>query len=707
MGTPELPMPDGLVLRPFRGVRFAVEDPAKVTSPPYDLISDADVDALLDSHPNNVVRLILPRSPRSDSSTKSPAPHRQQEPGATPGARISPSTAPHRPSADGEPTTTEQQASTPPTPSDAGLETRYAEARDTLRAWLDTGVLVADDVPALYVYEQSGPNVLQRGLIGDVGLADPGQRIILPHEDVMPGPITDRLALMSTTQANLEPIFLLYNGDNGTATRLVNEVASKRHPLVSAHTEDGLTHRLWAITDTSEINAINADLHDRQALIADGHHRYATYRVLQRQEHATHHSPRPNLSVSTTTRPEPPDIPKTPPSPPGTATSEAHPSRPATISKAESPTPLDAEPSTTQTPSALDAEPSTTSETLAPSALDAEPSTTSETLSPSTLDAGPSTTSEALARSAAEAESAATPKAHPLTTAAHPATTPQAEQPAISAAQPDATSKALPSPSDVEPTAPPPHPAIPSDPKTLSPSGNLGVDGKSPIPGVPHASHISGTSATAGVSGEAGSGRSGGRRSTPEPVVGPWDFGLALLVDSTAYPPNLQAIHRVIPGLPLAEATTKARAAWRVHDFDDLAQGLVALKEAPEPAFLLAGEGGTHLLTDPDPVQLARAMPPDHSDRWNSLNTSVLTEFVLPKVWGMRDDEQAVRIVHHDTDAAVRLAIRTGGTAVLLKPLAVDDVLAVAAGGERVPRKSTSFGPKPRTGLVLRTFDID
>ncbi|MER6007227.1 DUF1015 family protein [Nonomuraea angiospora] len=598
MGTPELPMPDGLVLRPFRGVRFAVEDPAKVTSPPYDLISDADVDALLDSHPNNVVRLILPRSPRGDSSVKPPAPHRQQEPNQTP------STAPHRPSADGEPTTTQQQASVPPARSDAGLQTRYAKARDTLRAWLDTGVLVPDDVPALYVYEQSGPNVLQRGLIGDVGLADPGQRIILPHEDVMPGPITDRLALMSTTQANLEPIFLLYNGDNGTATRLVDEVASERRPLVSAHTEDGLTHRLWAITDVSEINAINADLHDRQALIADGHHRYATYRVLQRQEHATHRSARPEQPLSTTTRPEPPDIPQTPP-PLHTATSEAHLSRPAATSKAQSSNASEAETSTS---------------------------------------------------------------------------------------------------SDVEPAAQPPHPAVPSESQTSSPSGDLDLDGKPSIPDIPQASQVSGTD---GVAGKAGSVPSGGGRSTPEPVVGPWDFGLALLVDSTAYPPNLQAIHRVIPGLPLAEAVAKARGAWRVHDFDDLAQGLAALEEAQEPAFLLGGEGGTHLLTNPDPVQLARAMPPDHSERWNSLNTSVLTEFVLPKVWGMRDDEQAVRIVHHDTDAAVRLAIRTGGTAVLLKPLAVDDVLAVAAGGERVPRKSTSFGPKPRTGLILRTFAID
>jgi uncharacterized protein (DUF1015 family) len=32
-------------------------------------------------------------------------------------------------------------------------------------------------------------------------------------------------------------------------------------------------------------------------------------------------------------------------------------------------------------------------------------------------------------------------------------------------------------------------------------------------------------------------------------------------------------------------------------------------------------------------------------------------------------------------------------------------VLELAAEGVRMPRKSTSFGPKPRTGLVLRTFD--
>ena len=40
----------------------------------------------------------------------------------------------------------------------------------------------------------------------------------------------------------------------------------------------------------------------------------------------------------------------------------------------------------------------------------------------------------------------------------------------------------------------------------------------------------------------------------------------------------------------------------------------------------------------------------------------------------------------------------------ICNPPSFEAVIGIAAQGERVPRKSTSFGPKPRTGLVLRTF---
>src|SRR5215475_11275811 len=109
--------------------------------------------------------------------------------------------------------------------------------------------------------------------------------IVQPHENVVPGPVAGRRKLMEATQANLEPIFLLYEGGNGAATKLADSVASSRPPLAEARTADGLRHRLWAATDPGEQEAAAADLAQRTALIADGHHRYAAYRQLQQRRH--------------------------------------------------------------------------------------------------------------------------------------------------------------------------------------------------------------------------------------------------------------------------------------------------------------------------------------------------------------------------------------------------------------------------------------
>ncbi|WP_328808555.1 DUF1015 domain-containing protein [Nonomuraea montanisoli] len=574
--------------------------------------------------------------------------------------------------------------------------TRYAEARDTLRAWLDAGILVADDLPALYVYEQSGPTVLQRGLIGDVGIADPTQGIILPHEHVFPGPVADRLALMSTTQANLEPIFLLYDGDSGQATRLVDEVAATREPLVVARTEDGLTHRLWAITDKAEIAAINADLRPRQALIADGHHRYATYRVLQRQEHTARAQTAAPATASTTpaSAEEPP--PGTHRSRPDGRASDAHDVHVPSVSP-EVPELLQAAGNERATKTRDASAAGTESKTRDASAGEGEPNTSkasageagSNTPKASTVEGGSETPNASAGKSAQETRNASpggsalqTPNASPGGPALQ---TPDASPggPALQTPGPSTgeAARRKASTGEIAPDSPiAPTSETASETRKASPGDGDGSDDRADVQGAP-----------AQVE----------KRQRPS---GPWDFGLALLVDATAYPPDLKAIHRVIPALPLAEAVSKARGSWRVHEYPDLAVGLAALDAAPGLAFLVADEGGAHLLTDPDPMQLARAMPADRSDRWNALNTSILTEFLMPKVWGVRDEEQTVRIVHHDARAAVEQAAQAGGTAVILKPLLVADVLAVAASGERVPRKSTSFGPKPRTGLVLRTF---
>ncbi len=246
MSTPASPAsPRGLRLTPFRGLRYVpdrVGSLSAVTSPPYDVVVRPDgLHHLETADPFNIVRLILPQA--------------------------------------GDPAT------------------RHTQAARTLRRWLHDGVLVADPEPALYVYEQRGPaGELQRGLIGALRLTTPDEQVVLPHEEVMPGPVVDRAGLMRTTATNLEPLLLGYRGDPdpaapGAAARVVERCVGQP-PLFAATTEDGIRHRLWSVTDPADLAAVDADLASRQALIADGHHRWATY-LLLRDEQPPHSTPGP------------------------------------------------------------------------------------------------------------------------------------------------------------------------------------------------------------------------------------------------------------------------------------------------------------------------------------------------------------------------------------------------------------------------------
>ncbi|MFK4156726.1 DUF1015 domain-containing protein [Streptomyces fungicidicus] len=424
--------PRGLELTPFRGLRYdpdRVGSLAAVTSPPYDVVVRPDgLHHLQSADPYNIVRLILPEA-------------------GTPAAR-------------------------------------NAQAAGTLRRWRAEGVLTADPEPGLYVYEQrDGDGMVQRGVIGALRVSDPGERLVLPHEDVMPHIVADRADLMRATSANLEPLLLTYRGDGddgstAAVTAGLIERTAERQPLLATTTEDGFHHRLWSVTDPADTAAVQRELAGHQALIADGHHRWATYRRL-RAEH--------------------------------------------------------------------------------------------------------------------------------------------------------------PSPS-------------------------------------------------------------------------PWDHGLVLLVDTARYPLRVRAIHRLLHGLPVADAVAALDGLFRVRRLDGttLSGALDALAPAASAgnAFLLAGDGAFHLVDRPDPALLARTVPVDRPAAWRALDATVLHATLLDHVWRVPDDPARIAYIH-DTAATVEKAERDGGTAVLMHPVREDVVRDLAREGVTMPRKSTSFGPKPASGLVLRALDLE
>ncbi|HEX5164280.1 MAG TPA: DUF1015 domain-containing protein [Thermomicrobiales bacterium] len=88
------------------------------------------------------------------------------------------------------------------------------------------------------------------------------------------------------------------------------------------------------------------------------------------------------------------------------------------------------------------------------------------------------------------------------------------------------------------------------------------------------------------------------------------------------------------------------------------------------------------------------------------LDVTILSELLIHQTLGISADAEPDRI-DYTTDAAEAVAATqrdTGTIAILLRPIALQQVLAVARAHGTVPAKSTSFIPKVPIGLVLHEY---
>lgn len=217
---------------PFRALRYdvtRVPSLEAVTAPPYDVLSDRDVDMLEQLHPHNIVHVDVPRE------------------------------------RDG-----------------AG---RYDAAGARLREWIAQGVLVADPEPSYTLYRQRFTDATGKardivGVVGALEVVDEGAGRVLPHERTTPKASTDRLDLTRATRANLSPIWGL-----SLAHGLTELLREPGEPIGSV-TIDGVTHSVERVTDPARVQAIATIMDSDDVLIADGHHRYGIARVFRDEERA-------------------------------------------------------------------------------------------------------------------------------------------------------------------------------------------------------------------------------------------------------------------------------------------------------------------------------------------------------------------------------------------------------------------------------------
>jgi len=220
-------MPKLFAIRP---IRYPARDLSTKIAPPYDVLDEGPKRQLLARDPHNIVAIDLPVTP----------------------------------------------------PKTVGPDQAYEQAGATFRHWLAQGVLVQDEKPSLFAYEQAyevgGIVHRRRGLFANLEVEDfnrPGGGIFR-HEHTIRGGTDDRLKLMRATAAQLSPVFGVYEDPAGEIRSLFDRFFDASPDATGTTATDGVEHRLWRIDDPVIVQALGRRFADVNVFIADGHHRYTT-----------------------------------------------------------------------------------------------------------------------------------------------------------------------------------------------------------------------------------------------------------------------------------------------------------------------------------------------------------------------------------------------------------------------------------------------
>ncbi|KJS30293.1 MAG: hypothetical protein VR64_16410 [Desulfatitalea sp. BRH_c12] len=215
---------------PFKGVRYnpaLIPDMAAVVAPPYDVISPKEQEGFYQSHPNNVIRLILGKHQAGDNAA----------------------------------------------------DNVHVRSGSDFHSWLAQNVLMRDSVAAFYLtavdFTSYGQSYTRYGIIGRVRLEPFDKGIILPHERTFSKVKSERLLLMKACHANFSPIFGLFSGGTDLVKQM-QEIAATQLPVMDLIDSKGHRQRMWCVTEKHVVSRLTAFFESERIYIADGHHRYET-----------------------------------------------------------------------------------------------------------------------------------------------------------------------------------------------------------------------------------------------------------------------------------------------------------------------------------------------------------------------------------------------------------------------------------------------
>lgn len=212
-------------IRPFRGMRPRPEQAAAIAAPPYDVVDYDEARAYVENRPHSFLRV-----EKSEIEL------------------------------------------------DRNLDTLderiFANGAKNLRQLLDEGLMIQDEHPCFYLYQQKMGDHVQVGLVVGASVAEYQQGTIKKHEHTRADKEEERTRHVDVLGANTGPVFLTYHA-RPEIDAVVNKIR-QRKPEVDFVAEDGIGHVLWVISDPQEVKQFEELFAQIPHLyVADGHHRSA------------------------------------------------------------------------------------------------------------------------------------------------------------------------------------------------------------------------------------------------------------------------------------------------------------------------------------------------------------------------------------------------------------------------------------------------
>lgn len=151
----------------------------------------------------------------------------------------------------------------------------YEKAKENLLALENTGALIQDKTPCLYIYRQVMNGRSQVGIVGCASIDDYVNNVIKKHEKTLAKKEQDRIRHVSTTNANTGPIFLTYR-KKSSINMIISLWMNENEPVYNFVADD-VKQTVWVIDDAEVINKLSSLFENVSSLyIADGHHRCAS-----------------------------------------------------------------------------------------------------------------------------------------------------------------------------------------------------------------------------------------------------------------------------------------------------------------------------------------------------------------------------------------------------------------------------------------------